>query len=126
MNFTIISPFPPYRGGISKETEVLCDSLISHNHNIKIINFKRLYPRIFFPGRTQYLEDYNRSNLIHNTRVIDTISPLSWNRAYYEIISEKTDCIIFRYWHPFFIPAYYTIAKNLKAAIILSLILIKA
>ena len=97
MNFTIISPFPPYRGGISKETEVLCDSLISHNHNIKIINFKRLYPRIFFPGRTQYLEDYNRSNLIHNTRVIDTISPLSWNRAYYEIISEKTDCIIFRY-----------------------------
>ena len=37
MNFTIISPFPPYRGGISKETEVLCDSLILHEHKIKII-----------------------------------------------------------------------------------------
>ena len=42
MNFVIISPFPPYRGGISKETEVLYNNLIYHEHKVKIINFKIL------------------------------------------------------------------------------------
>ena len=35
MNFTIISPFPPYRGGISKETEILHKGFLESNHKIK-------------------------------------------------------------------------------------------
>ena len=114
MNFTIISPFPPYRGGISKETEVLCDSLILHDHKIKIINFKRLYPEILFPGKTQYLQSYDLNDSISNNRIIDTISPLSWHYAYMEIIKGKTDCILFRYWTPILIPSFFYIITKIK------------
>ena len=39
MKLAIISPFPPYRGGISKETEVLYNSL-KKKHSVTIYNFK--------------------------------------------------------------------------------------
>jgi len=114
MNFIIISPFPPFRGGISKETEVLCESLISHNHNVKVINFKRLYPAILFPGKTQFLDSGQFVNSINNKRIIDTISPFSWNSSYKEIIKEDIDCILFRYWHPILIPSFHFIFNKIK------------
>ena len=40
MKIAIISPFPPFRGGISKETETIYNSL-KKEHEVKIINFKR-------------------------------------------------------------------------------------
>ena len=88
MNFAIISPFPPFRGGISKETEVLSDLLISKNHKVKIISYKKLYPNILFPGKTQYLKEYKINKNIICRNIINTLSPLTWRKAYLEIMLE--------------------------------------
>ena len=110
MKLAIISPFPPYRGGISKETEVLYNSL-KKKHSVTIYNFKRLYPQIIFPGKSQFLNNYKSPNSI---RSIDSLNLLSWHRTAEIINKEKYDKIIFRFWHPFLSPIYSYIISRLK------------
>ena len=74
MKIALISPFPPYRGGISKYSKNLYD-VVSKDHDILIYNFTRLYPEIFFPGQNQYETDdtlFNKKNIV---RIIDSINP---------------------------------------------------
>ena len=116
MKFIIISPFPPFRGGIAKETEVIYNHLIENNE-VKIINFNRLYPSLLFPGKSQF--NISSKSLYNNdiNNIIDSINPLTWNKAVSYIINMKYDKIIFRYWHPFFIPCYYFMIYRLKTKI---------
>ena len=110
MKIAFITPFPPYRGGISKHSENIYSQLIKKNE-IKIFNFKRQYPQFIFPGKTQYLENVNN---INSNRIIDTLNPLTWHRTANEIIKGNYDKVIFRFWHPFFAPAYICIIKKIK------------
>ena len=112
MKLAIISPFAPYRGGIAKETEVIYKYL-KKNNEAKIINFSRQYPSLLFPGSNQYIG--NEVNEYKNDviRLIDTINPFSWKKTANYLLKNKYKNIIFRYWHPFFIPAYNSIAKYL-------------
>ena len=114
MKFALISPFPPLRGGISKETETIYNYFNNNGHEIKVINFKRLYPQFLFPGKNQYNNNnlYNDDeNIIKN---LDSINPLTWNKVSKYILENKINKVIFRYWHPFFIPAYYYIIKRIR------------
>ena len=111
MNLIIVSPFPPYRGGISKESEVLYKGFLKKGYNVKAINFIKLYPDIFFPGKTQYLE---KTNFKESFRLISTYNPFTWNDTIKKIVSFNADTVIFRYWHPILIPSYCYITKKLK------------
>ena len=85
MKIAFITPFPPYRGGISKHSENLYFQL-KKNNSIKVFNFKKQYPDFLFPGKTQYLENYN-SNLYDSDRTINSINPLTWQstaKKYYK------------------------------------------
>ena len=113
MKIAFITPFPPYRGGISHYSEALYKEL-SQDNEVKVFNFKRLYPSFFFPGKVQY--DKNHSNYLKNKaviRIIDSINPFSWNRTSNKILKFNPDKVILRFWHPFFIPCYYSIIKSL-------------
>ena len=114
MNFSIISPYPPLRGGISKETEILCELLLSKKHKIKVISFKKLYPNILFPGKSQYLINPKINNFINCKSIINTLSPFTWRKTYLEIISGNPDYILFRYWSPILIPVYLYLTNRLK------------
>tara|TARA_B100001250_G_scaffold403332_1_gene417712 strand:+ start:119 stop:1243 length:1125 start_codon:yes stop_codon:yes gene_type:complete len=111
MKIALISVAPPYRGGISKHTTILAQKL-SHKHSVDIINYKRQYPKLLFPGKTQYLE--NISSYKSNFRLIDTINPISWYKTANLIIYKNYDLVIFRFWNPFFAPALGLIAKIIK------------
>ena len=114
MKFALISPFPPLRGGISKETETIYNYFNINGHDIKVINFKRLYPQFLFPGKTQF----SNIDLYHNDKniikTLDTINPFTWNKVSKYIIENKIDKILFRYWHPFFIPTFLYIIKIIR------------
>ena len=84
---------------------------LKKGHNVKAINFIKLYPDIFFPGKTQYLE---KTNFKESFRLISTYNPFTWSNAIKKIVSFNADAVIFRYWHPILIPSYYYIAKKLK------------
>ena len=112
MKIGIITPFPPYRGGISKHSDNLYRALVKSS-DVTIFNFKRQYPNILFPGKNQYLDNFNSydSNMI---RIIDSLNPISWRKTAKKIIEKKIDRLIFRYWNPFFIPCYIYIIRYLK------------
>ena len=50
MKIVTIGPFPPLRGGISDFHYALFKQL-SKNNDVSVINFKKLYPNILFPGK---------------------------------------------------------------------------
>tara|TARA_B100001996_G_scaffold373909_1_gene351905 strand:+ start:2379 stop:3500 length:1122 start_codon:yes stop_codon:yes gene_type:complete len=112
MKIGIITPFPPYRGGISKHSDNLYKKLIKSS-DVTIFNFTRQYPNILFPGKNQYLDNFSSydSNMI---RIIDSLNPISWRRTAKKIIEKKIDRLIFRYWNPFFIPCYIYIIRYLR------------
>jgi glycosyltransferase involved in cell wall biosynthesis len=112
MKIVIVSPAYPLRGGIANFTAQLYKEL-SKEHEVIVYNFKRLYPKIFFPGKTQFEvgEDIDKIP----TRIkIDSINPFSWIKTAKSIINENPDLVIFKYWMPFFALCYGIIANKVK------------
>lgn len=112
MKIIIVSPAYPLRGGIANFASQLYQELSKENE-VSIFTFKRQYPKIFFPGKTQFEvgEDADR---IPTKVEIDSINPFSWKKTANNIINEKPDLVIFKYWLPFFSPCYSSIAKEIK------------
>ena len=109
----IIGPAFPYRGGNSLFVSYVSDSL-KKKFNVKILNYKLLYPSILFPGTTQY----DNSNVLikkaENQRVINSINPFTWFTAAKIIRNENPNLVVFDWWHPFFGFCHYTISLLIK------------
>ncbi|MFN3134705.1 MAG: glycosyltransferase [Candidatus Kryptonium sp.] len=114
MKIIIIGPAYPYRGGIAHFTGLLYKNLTRKNHNVKIFNFKRLYPKFLFPGKTQFESSFEELEKIESERIIDSINPINWFITGLKIVGEKPDIVIFKYWLPFFAPCFGTIAGIIK------------
>ena len=52
MNILILGTAYPLRGGIAHYNALLYTHL-KKKHHVEIISFKRQYPKMFFPGKTQ-------------------------------------------------------------------------
>jgi glycosyltransferase involved in cell wall biosynthesis len=113
MKITIVGTAYPLRGGIAHFNALLAKHLGKH-HTVETITFKRQYPKILFPGKSQDEPDDNPQFLIRNPQLIDSINPLNWFRVAREIRKRKPDLLIFKYWLPFFGPCFGTIAKFAK------------
>lgn len=109
MKIIILSPSYPFRGGIANFTDLLYSEL-KKNHEVDIYNFKRLYPDILFPGKTQY-ETNNNINNVSSFEIVDSINPVNWIKIGYKIRNEKPDYLIIPFWLPFFGPCLGTISR---------------
>ena len=109
MKISFLSAFPPYRGGISRHSSLIYKHLLS-NHKVQALNFSKLYPSIFFPGKTQYDKELGSIG----ERVLDSMNLLSWNKVAKSIQEYNPDIFIFKFWHPFFAPCYTHIINNIK------------
>ena len=109
----IIGPAYPYRGGNSLFVSFVYDAL-KENFDIKIYNYKLLYPSLLFPGTTQF----DNSNVLikkaQSERIINSINPFNWIAAAFKLKNEKADLIVFDWWHPFFGFCHYTISALIK------------
>jgi len=112
MKIAILSPFYPYRGGISQFSVMLFVELEKKGHEVQAFNFKRLYPEFLFPGKTQYEENQNVE--IESTRILDSINPVSYEKTAKAIKNFAPDVLIISYWMSFFVPGYAYIAWKLK------------
>src|ERR1039458_1682727 len=97
----IVGPAYPYRGGNSLFVSYVSDSL-KMKFDIKVINYKLLYPSILFPGTSQLDKSNFIIKKVENKRVINSINPFTWIKAAIKIKKEKPDLIVFDWWHPFF------------------------
>ena len=114
MKIIVLSVGPPFRGGISEQTELLVENLSIENE-VLLLNFKKQYPSILFPGKSQLRPNYNTIRIKdNNIRIIDSVNPYTWKKASKFIIKNKPDLILVRYWHPFFAICHSSIIKKIK------------
>lgn len=121
MKIVLIGPTYPFRGGIAHYTTLLCKAL-KQKHIVKFISFKRQYPQMLFPGKSD--RDDGNSPLKENSveYIIDSLNPYTWMTAVKAIEKYNPDKIIFPWWVAFWTPQFWTILtfvkRNIKPEII--------
>jgi glycosyltransferase involved in cell wall biosynthesis len=119
MKIALIGPAWPYRGGIAHHNALLAKYLRKHGHEVDQITFTRQYPGFLFPGRSQEEPDgaeRERGEEAEPERMIDSINPITWWRTGKLLRSRNYDLHIFRFWLPFFGPAFGSIARRVHRA----------
>jgi glycosyltransferase involved in cell wall biosynthesis len=107
----IVGTAYPMRGAFAQLNAILFSNLIE-TYNTIIFSFKRQYPKIFFPGKSQEEpgEEVIKVPKERNIACIDSINPFNWIRIGYKISRLKPGLMIFRYWIPFFAPCFASIS----------------
>jgi len=113
MKIVIVGTAYPLRGGIAHYVSLLYRTLARRGHDVKVITFKRQYPKILFPGKSQE-ETRDAGMPLSSETIIDSINPITWMKAGAVAAKFKPDLILFKYWLPFFAPAYGVIARTAK------------
>jgi len=112
----IVGPAYPYRGGQSLVEAHMFDTLTNLGYECHTVSFTLLYPKVFFPGTTQF-DTSKKTFFSHEdkiSRIINSVNPLTWFKAARKIKEINPDITIFVWWMPFFGPAYATIGKLIK------------
>lgn len=109
----LIGPAYPYRGGIAAFTERLARAFMANGDQVSIFTFSLQYPKIFFPGKTQFSNEPFPHDL-DIRRTINSINPFSWNFTANEIIKSSPDLVIINYWLPYIAPALGSIARLIR------------
>lgn len=112
MRIAFLSPFYPFRGGIAQFSDSLYISLSQHA-DVKAFTFTRQYPKLLFPGKTQFVSESDMNRNIPVTRVLDSINPLSYYKTANEIIKFNPDVVLMSYWMPFFALSFGKVAALL-------------
>lgn len=110
MKIFVISPIYPFRGGIAHSTRLLCEGL-AERHEVRAISFSRMYPEFLYPGKSQKEAAEDPSFRVPTDYCLDSLNPLSWLSLAARIRREKPDRVIFKWWHTFFTPIFWTIAR---------------
>jgi len=113
MRFVLVGPSAPFRGGIAIDNDALAQALVQVGHTVTQLSFSRLYPTLFFPGRSQY--DVTAEVVSARAQpCIDSLNPLSWWRTARTIARVQPHLVTFQWWHPFFAPCYAAIMARGK------------
>ncbi len=113
MRFAFVGTAYPMRGGIAQYNALLCRELAREGHDVSFFSFTRQYPSFLFPGKTQIEEGADPAP-VHARATVDSINPRSWLTTADAIAREKPDVLMFKYWMPFFAPAFGSIARRVK------------
>jgi glycosyltransferase involved in cell wall biosynthesis len=115
MNIVYIGTAYPMRGGIAHFNAILARELAAR-HTVRFLSFTRQYPGLLFPGKTQYVTDREAAAAVRMDAepVLDSICPWSWWRTARRALAAEPDLLLFKYWMPFFAPAFGTVARLVK------------
>jgi glycosyltransferase involved in cell wall biosynthesis len=112
----IISPAFPYRGGIAATTDRLAKEYIERGEIVEIWTYKMLYPKVIFPGKSQYLdlEKHNAPEGITIHRKISSVNPFNWIKVGRQLKKANAKKVLIRYWLPFLGPCLGSIIRFAK------------
>jgi len=108
----IVGPYPPYRGGIAQFTERFQRALGAAGCTTDVVSFRRLYPSLLFPGRSQ--EAVGAAPVVDAPRILDSLGPWTWKKGADHLIARGVDRAVFMHWMPFFAPVYASVASRLR------------
>ena len=108
----LIGPVYPYKGGIAHYTGLLYRALC-RTHDVVMISYKMQYPKLLLKREQK---DYsNDSFQVEGTNyMIHTANPFNWLHTAGQIKKMSIDTVIIEWWHPYFAPCYYVLAKLLS------------
>jgi glycosyltransferase involved in cell wall biosynthesis len=113
MNFTVIGPIYPYRGGISHFTTQLIQALAKTGHTVQPISFKRQYPNWLYPGKSD--KDPSKYPIqIDAQYLLDPLNPFTWKSTADLIYRRKPDLVIIQWWTTFWAFAFACLCMRLK------------
>lgn len=113
MKIAILSCFYPYRGGIAQFNACLLEEL-SRQHTVRAFNFRRQYPNLLFPGKTQYVTPEDNAVPVQAEAVLDTANPFSYPATARAIRRWAPDLLIMRYWMSYFAPSLGYVARHMN------------
>ena len=113
MKIAFLSTFFPYRGGIAQFNAALFRSL-EKEHTVKAFNFSLQYPKLLFPGKSQFVAENDEVDQIPSQRILNSINPISYRSTVKEIKKFNPDLLIIGYWMPFMAPSLGFVAGKLK------------
>ena len=113
VDYLLIGPAYPYRGGIAQTQNQLALSLTKLGKTVLLITFKKLYPKFLFPGKIQFTIE-TKPDLIKINRTIHSYNPFNWIKVARKINKINPKVIIFRYYNPLLSFCYYGIINNLN------------
>jgi len=113
MKIISLGPAHPYRGGPATFNDRLAQQFIAEGHTFEIITFRLQYPRLLFPGKTQYTNSPAPAG-VKITRMLNSVNPLNWIITGLKIKKEKPDILLLRFWLPFLGPSLGTVARIVR------------
>ena len=111
MRIAILSSFYPLRGGISQFNASMLAAL-GKKHDVKAFSFKRQYPAILFPGKTQYVTPDDEAVPVEADALLDTANPFSYPAAARAVRAWKPDLLVMKYWMSWFAPSLGYVARH--------------
>lgn len=112
----LLGPAHPFRGGIADTQNYLAQNLNALGHEVTVFTFTTQYPKLLFPGKTQF-SDEKAPDQLNIKRKIHSFNPFNWSKVAQSINQLNPDYVIFRYWTPFLAPCWYGIARKIHKTI---------
>lgn len=116
MKIALLSPFYPYRGGIAQFSDRLYQEL-AKDDELKVFSYSTLYPRILFPGKTQFVPNPEEKESLPSQRLLSSINPFSYSKTAKAINDFQPDVLLVAYWMPFMAFALRGVCKRLDKKI---------
>ena len=114
MRIAFLSTFYPFRGGIAQFNANLYEATRAAGHEVKAFTFTCQYPKILFPGKTQYVTEGDRAKVIESEAVLNTANPFDYGRAARHIAAWKPDVVVMKYWMSYLAPSLGSVARKLR------------
>jgi len=113
IKIAFLSVFHPFRGGIAQFNTELFKTLESKT-KIQAFNFTTQYPALFFPGKTQYVDEKDFPPDFETPRLLSSVNPLSFIKTIKAIRNFNPDVLISAFWMPFFGPSLGFVCNRVK------------
>ena len=114
MKIAYLSTFYPFRGGIAQFNALLYQTFENQGHEVNAYTFSCQYPKILFPGKTQYVTEKDHAIIVDSKAILNTVNPFSYESAARKILDWAPDVLIMKYWMSFFAPSLGHVAKKLR------------
>ncbi|MEI6090033.1 MAG: glycosyltransferase [bacterium] len=113
MHVIFLSTFYPYRGGMAQFNACFYRAL-EKKYSVEAWNFSRQYPKLLFPGKTQFVDANDVADPISAKNVLDSVNPLSYQSTAKKVIAANPDVLLETLWMPFLGPSLGYVAKKVQ------------
>jgi len=114
LRIALLGPAHPFRGGIAQYLALLYRAL-EPRATVTQFSLLRQYPDFLFPGKSQK-DASEEPLLVPDVPVLDMLAPWRWPQAGRRIAHWRPDALVFKWWLPYFGPAFATVLRATRRA----------